>query len=169
MKNKEMVKNKKHTPLQVINYIYQYSAASIELDNDKTIIHYITEIDKKQNTVFKSTLYESMITHQITTTINEITIKSYDFFIHLYNYFYLMLVYKDNIVYIGYTKIDEHGILPIVFVPFKKNNKDSLKIFFEYINKDNNKKLRIKSTIKRLINLLYEYFKVNKLIIDLAK
>lgn len=164
-----MIKFTKHTPLQIIDYIYKYSAGPIELDCDITIIHHFTEIDRKQNVIFKSNLYESMVTKQITSTLNSMTIDSYDFFLYLYQYTYLMLVYKENIVYVGYTQVDIHGILPAILVPYKQNDVKTLNIFLNYINKEKRVQERLKYAIKQSINILYDYFKMNKLLIDLDR
>ena len=126
----------KLTPLQVINYIYQYTISDINLKNDKTIIHNIIEINNKQKIIFKSKLYESMITNQITSTLNINYIMSYDFFIHLYNYNYLIFIYKLNKVYIGYTQVDIYGILPALSIPFKENDTKIIRMFLKYIDPD---------------------------------
>ena len=160
--------NKKLTPLQVINYIYQYTISSIDLKNDITIIHNIVEINYHKKVIFRSTLYESMITRQITSTLNKNSIVSYDFFIHLYNYNYLLLIYEKNKLFIGYTKVDIHGILPALLVPYKTNDKKTLQLFLKYIDPSNTRQLKLKREIKKRITALYNFFKINQLIIDLA-
>jgi len=162
------MRNKKLTPLQVINYIYQYTISSIDLKNDTTIIHNIVEINYHKKVIFRSTLYESMITHQITSTLSKNSIISYDFFIHLYNYNYLLLIYKKNKLFIGYTKVDIHGILPALLVPYKTNDKKTLQLFLKYIDPNNIRQLKLKREIKKRITILYNFFKINQLIIDLT-
>lgn len=159
---------KKLTPLQVINYIYQNTISSIDLKNDITIIHNIIEINHHRKVIFKSTLYESKITNQITSTLNKDSIISYDFFIHLYNYNYLILIYKKHTLYIGYTQVDRYGILPALLVPYKSNDKKTLQMFLKFINPSATRQLKLKQEIKKCITILYNFFIFNKLIIDLA-
>ena len=159
---------KKLTPLKVINYIYQNTVSSIDLKNDITIIHNIVEINHHRKVIFKSTLYESKITNQITSTLNKDSIISYDFFIHLYNYNYLILIYKKHTLYIGYTQVDVYGILPALLVPYKSNDKKTLQMFLKFINPSATRQLKLKQEIKKCITILYNFFTFNKLIIDLA-